>query len=94
METTNTNAANQVATNKRAQDVKYIYEASDQVNGIYVMLHMTMRNYGYPSGALSNLAVAVSELSNELARAASFIINPDAEDIVDGVKERIKCGID
>ena len=84
----------EVAKSKKADDVQYIYEASDHVNGIYVTLAQMMRNYGYPAGSLSELSTAFGGIATELGRAASYIVNPSAEDIVDGVKERIRCGID
>ena len=98
MENTNTTTAAaapvEVAKSKKADDVQYIYEASDHVNGIYVTLAQMMRNYGYPAGSLSELSTAFGGIATELGRAASYIVNPSAEDIVDGVKERIRCGID
>lgn len=96
MTTNNTTpkATPEVANSKKAQDVQSIYAANDYINGIYVQLHQMMESYGYPMGSKQELSAAFGAISTELGRAASFIINPDAEDIVDGVKERIKCGID
>jgi hypothetical protein len=94
---TNTNtpkATPEAANSKKAQDVQSIYAANDCINGIYVQLHQMMESYGYPMGSRTELAAAFSAISTELGRAASFIINPSEEDIVDGVKERIRCGID
>ena len=96
METNNTTpkATPEAANSKKAQDVQSIYAANDCINGIYVQLHQMMESYGYPMGSRTELAAAFGAISTELGRAASFIINPDADDIVDGVKARIKCGID
>ena len=96
MTTNNTTpkATPEAANSKKAQDVQSIYAANDCINGIYVQLHQMMESYGYPMGSRTELAAAFGAISTELGRAASFIINPDADDIVDGVKARIKCGID
>ena len=96
METNNTTpkATPEAANSKKAQDVQSIYEANDYINGISVRLHQIMESYGYPAGSKQELSAAFGAISTELGRAASFIVNPDAEDIVDGVRERINCGID
>lgn len=95
--TTNTNtpkATPEAANSKKAQDVQSIYAANDCISGIYVQLHQMMESYGYPAGSKQELSAAFGAISTELGRAATFIVNPNAEVIVDGVRERIKCGID
>ena len=94
---TNTNtpkATPEVANSKKAQDVQSIYAANDCINGISVQLNQMLDSYGYPAGSKRELSAAFRAISTELGRAASFIVNPNAEEIVDGVRERIKCGID
>ena len=94
---TNTNtpkATPEAANSKKAQDVQSIYAAHNCINGIYVQLRQMLDSYGYPAGSKQEFSAAFCAISTELGRAASFIVNPNAEDIVDGVKERIKCGID
>lgn len=89
----------EVAKSKRATDVDELVHFANIVTGIYVDTKRILANYpDYPASNLTSLAEAVSEATRGLAIAATFILNPDATAIADGVNERIQaridCGID
>lgn len=100
---TNTPAADaghaiEVANSKRAHDVDTLVEFADKVNSIYIDTKSILANYNYPPKNLVAMAEAVSETNRLLSIAATYILNPDATEIADGIRERIQaridCGID
>ena len=93
MDPNNTNAI-EIAKSKKSDDVDKFVAFSDTIDGIYVDAKNILSNYGYPVGNLAEFLEVVGEVKRHLALAASYIVNPGAPDIADGIRERIKCGID
>ena len=84
----------EIADSKRNEDVNTIYAASDTLNGLATDFKKMLASYGYPSIQLADLTVSLSNVNEELQRAANFILNPAATDLDPEVERRIKCGID
>lgn len=91
---TNTTNAIEIAKSKKSDDVDKFVAMSDEIDGIYLNVRAIMEQYDYPVGNLSEFVSVIGELKRHLQLAATYIINPDAPDIADGIRERIKCGID
>ena len=94
MAQTTTPATIEVAQSKKAQDVDKFVAMSNEIDGIYLDARAIMENYHYPAGNLAEFMSVIGELKRHLQLAATYILNPDSPGIADGVKERIKCGID
>lgn len=93
---TNTTAAVKTAqvSAKQRTDVETIYAANDTLQGIATDITKKMEAYNYPTGQRDELREAFDNLSNELARCATYIVNPTSPDLDEEVNRRINCGID
>lgn len=93
--TTNTAAVKtaQVSAKQRT-DVETIYAANDTIQGIATNINNKAVIYNYPAGQRDELREAFDNLSNELARLATYIVNPTSPDLDEEVNRRINCGID
>ena len=94
MAQTTTPATIEVAPSKKTQDVDKFVAMSTEIDGIYLDVRAIMEQYHYPVGNLAEFMTIIGELKRHLQLAATFIINPDSPGIADGIRERIKCGID
>lgn len=79
---------------KQRTDVETIYAAHDTIQGIATDITQKMEAYNYPAGQRDELREAFDNLSNELARCATYIVNPTSPDLDEEVNRRINCGID
>ena len=96
MENNNTTAAVETAqvSAKQRTDVETIYAANDTLQGIATDINNKAAIYKYPAGQRDELREAFDNLSNELARLATYIVNPTSPDLDEEVNRRINCGID
>ncbi len=69
-------------------EVRALMNAAENIRGIVDTVNVTAERSNYPTGAQRETVNSAIELINNICRLASFLINPDATDIVDEIKER------
>jgi len=69
-------------------EVRALMNAAENIRGIMDKVNATAKRSNYPTGAQRETVTSAQELINNICRLANFIINPDATDFVDEIKER------
>ena len=69
-------------------EVRALMNAAENIHGIVDKVNATAKRSHYPTGAQRETVTSAKELINNICQLANFLINPDATDIVDEIKER------
>lgn len=68
------------------QNLDTLTKCAEQVNNIFTIVYKIAVNNKYP--AFSQIVNAAEVLNNEIFLLQNFLINPNAEEFVDAVKEQ------
>jgi hypothetical protein len=68
------------------QNLDTLTKCAEQVNNIFTIVYKIAVNAKYP--AFSQIVNAAEELNNEIFLLQNYLINPNAEEILDAVKEQ------
>lgn len=69
-------------------EVRALMNAAENIHGIVDKVNATAKRSHYPTGAQREMVTNAQELIIDICRLANFLINPDATDLVDVIKER------
>lgn len=75
-------------------DYESVLQMADTLTGIVTDAQKIAEKYGFPPLGTQVIGTSAAEVTQQLALLASHIKNPDAPEVLDAVRQRIKCGID